>query len=155
MSGQLHPSFLRAAASVLALMVAWTAATYFWEGYHNHHWWTQDYLLSLLIPFAIMPAVVCLAWVPSQFEFSDTHLTIRFPFRRLRTLAWDDLEYYGWFESVYGLQFRTAGTYTFYPQALPRREWRMLKSFLCTTFPQRKASGYIGARLFQWRRKKT
>jgi hypothetical protein len=98
-----------------------------------------------------MPAVVCLAWVPAQFEFSETHLTIRFPLRRLYTLPWDDLEYYGWFEGVYGPQFHTVGTFTFYPQALPKPEWQMLKSFLSTTFPERKASGFIGARLFQWK----
>jgi hypothetical protein len=151
---QLHPSFLRAAASILVLLVALAAATYFWEGYHNHHWWTRGYIVSLLVPFAFMVAVVCLASVPSHLEVSDTHLTIRFSFRRLRTVPWDDLEYYGWFEGVYGFQFHTAGTFAFYPQALPRREWRMFKSFLYTKFPERKASGFIGARFFQWSWKK-
>jgi hypothetical protein len=154
MSAQLHPSFLRATASVLASMVAVAAAGYFWEGYHNHHWWSRDYLLSLLIPFAIMPAVVCVVWVPWRLEFSPTELTIQFLFRPLHTIEWDDLHYYGWFRGVYGLQFRTSGTLTFYPQALPRREWRAFKTFLRTTFPERKASGSIGGRLFQWPWKK-
>ena len=157
MSVRLHPSFLRAAASVLVLLAALAAATYFWEGYHDHHWWTRGYWISLLVLFPVMVAVVCLAAVPSHLEFTDTHLTIRFPFRRLRNVAWDDLEYYGWLEGVYGLQFRTAGTFSLYPQALSRREWRMLKNFLFTTFPERKASGFIGARFYQWpwRKKKT
>ncbi len=155
MTTRLHPSFLRAAASTLVLFTALTAATYLWQGYHDHHWWTRGYIFSLLIPFAILPLFICLAWVPTRFEFSETHLTVQFPFRSLETVAWDDLEYFGWFEGVYGMRFHTAGTLTFYPQAFPRREWRMLKAFLCTAFPERKGSGFIGSRLFQWPRKKT
>ena len=157
MRAQLHPSFVRAATSVLALLVALAAVTYFWQGYHEHHWWTRAYFVSLLIPFAIGPLAVCFATVPSRLEFSDTQLIIQFPLRRLRTIPWDDLKYYGWLEGVFGLQFYTAGTFSIYPQAFPRREWRMFKSFLFTTFPERKASGFIGARFYQWpwRKKKT
>jgi len=138
-------------------MVVVTAAAYFWQGYHQNLWWSRGYFLTLLIPFTIAPAIVCVAWVPLQFEFSDTELTIRFAFRPQRTVSWDDLQYYGWFEGVYGLQFHSSGTFTFYPDALPRREWRMFKNFLLTAFPERKASGFIGARLFQWpwKKKKT
>ncbi len=60
--------------------------------------------------------------------------------------------YYGWFRGVYGLQFHNEGT--FYPQALPHRKWRTFKDFLFTTFPERKAAGSIGSRLFQWPWKK-
>jgi len=151
---QLHPSFIRAAASVLAWMLALTALMYFWQGYHQNLWWSGGYFLNLLIPFTIAPAVVCIAWVPLHFEFTDTELTIQFPFRPPRTVSWDDLQYYGLFEGVYGLQFHTSGTFTIYPAALPRGEWRVFKNFLLTTFPERKASGFIGARLFQWPWKK-
>jgi hypothetical protein len=154
---QLHPSFLRGAASVLSWLVALTAISYAWQGYHKHHWWTRDYFLTLLIPFTIMPAFICFMAVPSRLEFSDTDLIIQFLFRRPRTIPWDDLAYYGWLEGVYGLQFRGAGMLDILPQALPRREWQMFKSFLFTTFPERKASGFIGARFFQWpwKKKKT
>jgi hypothetical protein len=154
MSVRVHPSFARAAASVLALMILGTAVAYLWQGYREHSWWSHNYFVSLVIPFTIVPVIVCVAWVPSQFEFNDTHLTIRFPFRPLRIVPWDDLQYYGWLEGVYGLQFRNAGTFSLLPQALPKREWRMFKRFLYTTFPDRKASGFIGARFYQWPRKK-
>ena len=138
-------------------MLALATVAYFWQGYHQNLWWSRGYFLSLLIPFTVAPVVVCVAWVPLQFEFSDTHLTIQFAFRPQHVVPWDDLQYYGWFEGVYGLQFYTSGTFTFYPQALPRREWRALKDFLSATFPERKASGFIGARFFQWpwKKKKT
>ncbi len=154
MNAQLHPSFFRAAARILALFIALAAAAYFWQGYYGHHWWTRDYILSLLIPLAIVPTLVCVVWVPLRLECSPTRLTIQFLFRPLYSVAWDDLEYYGWFRGVFGLQFRSSGTFTFYPQALPRREWRAFKTFLRATFPERKASGSIGARLFQWPWKK-
>ena len=112
-------------------------------------------MVSLLIPFAIAPLFISVAWVPTRFEFSDTHLTVQFLFRSAETVPWDDLEYHGWLQGVYALQFRGAGKLTFYPQAFPRREWRMLKTFLRTRFPDRKASGFIGNRFFQWPRKKT
>jgi hypothetical protein len=129
--------------------------SYIWQGYREHQWWTLGYIVSLLIPFAVMVSFVYLMAVPSRLEFTDTHLIIRLPFRRPQNAAWDDLEYYGWLEGVYGLQFRTAGTVSFFPQALPKREWQMFKRFLHTTFPDRKASGFIGARFYRWPWKKT
>ncbi len=154
MRAQLHPSFFRAAIVLLIWFVGLAAATYFWQGYYQHHWWSRDYFLTLLIPFALLAIVVCLVWVPWRLEYSDTELTIQFLFRPLHVLAWEDLQYYGWFRGVYGLQFHNEGTFTFYPQAFPHREWRTFKGFLFTTFPERKASGSIGARLFQWPWKK-
>ena len=91
--------------------------------------------------------------VPSHLEFTDTHLINRHPFRHLKNAAWDDLEYYGWVEFGYVLKFRTVGTISFLPQALPKREWQMFKRFLYTTFPDRKASGLI-PRFYRWLRKK-
>ena len=155
MSVQLHPSFARAAASVLAVVAAFTAATYFWQGYHEHHWWTRDYIVSLLIPFTIMPLAVCIMFVPRRLEFSETHFTIQLPFRRLYTIAWVDLEHYGSGENVFMMQFSDVGTFQIFAQAFRRSEWRMLKNFLSATFPERKASGYFGDRMFRWPRKKT
>ena len=155
MTTRLHPSFVRASASTLALLIAMSAVGYLWQGYHDGQWWSRGYTLSLLIPFAIMVLFISITWVPTRFEFSDTHLTVQFPFRSPETVPWDDLEYYGWLEGVYALQFRGAGKLTFYPQAFPRREWRLLKTFLRSTFPERKASGFIGTRFFKWPRKKT
>jgi hypothetical protein len=53
-------------------------------------------------------------------------------------------------EGTYGFQFRTAGGFALYPHAFPRHEWRMLTNFLNTTFRERKASGFIGGRFYQW-----
>jgi hypothetical protein len=155
MSVQLHSSFIRAGASVLAAIALLTGATYFWQGYHENHWWARDYLISLLIPFTIAPFAVCIMFVPRRLEFSDTHFTIQLPFRRLYTMEWEDLDYYGSGPNVFMMQFSGVGTFQIFAQAFRRSEWRTLKTFLSTKFPDRKASGYFGDRMFRWPRKKT
>ena len=143
MNTRLHPSFVRAAASVIAWLLLLIPLTYLFQPRLDYRSSTTGFAIALLS----MPLFVCVIWVPSQLEFSATHLTIRFPFRPLYTVPWDDLEYYGWFKGVYGLQFHGTGVFTFYPQALPRSEWSALKNFLSTTFPERKAGGAFGNRL--------
>src|SRR2546425_1209729 len=120
MNMQLHPSLARACATVVAMLLAVTAIAYFWQGYHGHHWWTRDYILSLLIPFTIAPIAVCLMFVPSRLEFSDTAFVIQLPFRRLYTLSWDDLRYYGRGKNVFMIQFSGVGTFQIFAQALRR-----------------------------------
>lgn len=147
---RLHPNFLRAAAIVVVMMLFVTIAGYFWQGYHDNHWWKRDYIWSLLIPFMIFPAVVCLAFVPFRLEFTDTEFVIQMPFRQLYTLSWDDLEYYGPGNNVCMIQFSGVGTFQIFTQAFRWSEWRMLTDFLSDKFPDRKTSWYIGDRLFKW-----
>ncbi|HEV2805928.1 MAG TPA: hypothetical protein VGW57_13475 [Chthoniobacterales bacterium] len=155
MSVRLRPSFFRCVAWVAAGMLVLTVITYFWEGYRDNHWWTRDYILSLLIPFVIAPFAIWLMFVPSHLELSDSHLTIKFPFRRLQTLAWCDLEYYGAGPNVFMIQFAGSGTLQIFPHAFSRSDWRMLKNFFSSTFPEKKASGFIGDRMFKWPRRQT
>jgi hypothetical protein len=155
MSVQLRPSFLRCAAWVTLALVMVSVVGYFWQGYRENHWWTHGYMLSLLIPFGIAPLVVWFMFVPSRLEFSDSEFIIQFPFRRRHTLNWSDLQYYDSGENVFMIQFTSVGTFQIFPQAFRRSEWRMLKNFLVTTFPDRKASGYFGDRMFKWPRRKT
>ncbi|HVF71725.1 MAG TPA: hypothetical protein VM940_08955 [Chthoniobacterales bacterium] len=155
MSVHLRPSFLRSTASVTLALAALAVATYFWQGYRENHWWTHRYMLSLLIPFGIAPLMVWFMFVPARLEFSDKDFTIRFPFRPLHTLDWSDLQHYGSGPNVFMIQFAGVGTFQIFPQAFRRSEWRMLKSFLSTTFPDRKASGYFGDRMFKWPWRKT
>jgi hypothetical protein len=137
MNTRLHPSFARAAASVIVWLLLLIPLTYLFQPSLDYRSWATGFAVASLL----MPLFVCVIFVPLQLEWSTTHLTIRFPLRPLCRVPWDDLEYYGWFKGVYGLRFRGPGTFTFYPGALPRGEWRALKSFLSTTFPERKAGG--------------
>jgi hypothetical protein len=155
MSVQLCPRFLRCAAWVTLALAVVTVVGYLWQGYRENHWWTHGYMLSLLIPFGIAPLIVWFMFVPSRLEFSDSKFIIQFPFRPLHTLNWFDLQYYGAGENVFMIRFTSVGTFQIFPQAFRRNEWRMLKNFLVTTFPDRKASGYFDDRMFKWPRRKT
>jgi len=155
MSVQLRPSFLRCAAWVTLALAVVTVVAYFWLSYRENHWWTHGYMLSLLIPFGIAVLIVWLMFVPARLEFSDSEFIIQFPFRPLHTLNWSDLQYYGSGENVFMIQFASVGTFQIFLQAFRRSERRMLKNFLATTFPDRKASGYFGDRMFKWPRRKT
>jgi hypothetical protein len=135
-------------------MLALAVIAYFWQGYRENHWWTRDYILTMLIPFVIVPLAVWLMFVPSQLEFSDSQITIKFPFRPLHTFSWSDLHYYGAGPNVFMIQFAGVGTFQIFPQAYRRSDWRMLKNFLSSTFPDKKASAYIGDRMFKWPRRK-
>lgn len=80
---------------------------------------------------------------------------VQFRFRRLHTLEWSNLQYYGSGRNVFLIQFASAGTFEIFPQAFQRREWRLLKNFLSTTFPDKKAAGCFGDRMFKWPRRKS
>jgi hypothetical protein len=155
MSVQLRPSFLRCVIWVTSVLTVFVVITYIWQGYRENHWWTPRYMLSLLIPFGIAPIFVWVMFVPSRLEFSDSAITIQFPFRPLHTLDWSDLQYYGPGPNVFMIQFASVGTFQIFPRAFRRSEWRMFKNFICTTFPDRKASGFVGDRMFKWPRRKT
>lgn len=155
MNMQLRPSFLRASTLVVAALVVVTAVLYLWQGYYEHRWWTRDYILSLFIPFSIAPIAVWFIFVPTRLEFNDTHFSIQMPFRRLYTLPWSDLQFYATGRNVFMIQFSGAGTFQLFAHAFRKREWAILKNFLSSTFPERKASGYVGDRMFKRRRRRT
>jgi len=119
-------------------MLVLTLIAYFWQGYRENKWWTQDYILTMVIPFAVVPVVVWFMFVPSLFEFSDSEITIKFPFRRVHILPWSDLQHYGAGPNVFMIQFAGAGTFQMFAQAFPGAEWRTLTNFLSTRFPERK-----------------
>jgi len=155
MNVQLRPSFVRVSMPVTTVLVVVTAIGYFCQGYYEHHWWTREYILSLLIPLFVAPIAVWLMFVPERLEFSDTHFTIQLPFRPVHTVPWSALQYYGAGSSVFMIQFSGVGTFQIFAHAFRRSEWGLLKTFLSSTFPERKASGYIGGRMFKWPRRKT
>ena len=155
MSVQLRPNFFRCAAWVVTAMLLLAVIPYFWQGYRENHWWTRDYMLTMFIPFIIFPLAIWFMFVPSQLEFSESKITIKFPFRPLHTLSWSDLQHYGSGPNVFMIQFVGTVTFQIFPQAFRRKDWRMLKDFLSSTFPDKKASGHFGDRMFKWSRKKT
>ena len=65
----------------------------------------HDALISLII---IPPALGSLIWfffVPRRLEFSNTFITIKPALGSLRTLRWDELEYFGPARGVFVFSF--------------------------------------------------
>jgi hypothetical protein len=134
--------FLR---TVLGSLVAIFTISYFWQGYHQGHWWSPDYIFSLSIPVLIIACVVWGAFVPLDFAVSEECLTIRFAFRRRRNIGWDKLRLWGsGGEATFLLKFANHGTFQVGLFAFPRSQRRWLKDFLASRFPQRKARGWLG-----------
>lgn len=153
MTIQLRPSFIRCAFAVAVSLLFVSAIAYFLDRYQETNW-PREYMLTLLIPFAIAPTLVWFMFVPKRLEFSETQFTIQFPFRPLHTLDWSDLEYYGAGENVFMIQFASIGTFQIFGQAFRRNDWRLLRNFLRSTFPDKRASGSIGDWMFKWPRRK-
>jgi hypothetical protein len=143
MTVQLHPSFFRCAVAVTSVLLVVCIIGYFRQGYLENHWWTSDYVLSLLIPLVVVPVLTWFMFVPSRLEFSDTDFTIKFLFRSLHNFVWLDLHSYGPGENVFVIQF-TARTFQILPQAYRRTDRRMLENFLSSRFPDKKVSNHRG-----------
>lgn len=154
MTVRLQPSFIRSSTTVLIAIVGVTALSYVWQGYHQHHWWTRGYMLSLVVPVVLGPVAVWLMFVPRRLEFTETDFTIQFYLRRLHTLPWDELKYYGRGNNVFMLQFVGQEAFQIFSSAFPKGQWRLLTNFLSNRYPDRKASGYIGNLMFKWRGRK-
>jgi hypothetical protein len=123
---------------------------YIREGYGKNRW---DIDYSLVIPITM---AVLFAWffgVPKDLEFSDTHFIIRRRFGRTVTLPWSDLKYWGsWnYTPTFMIQFGDSRRFGVLNSAYSKAEWSKLIGFLSANFPDRQASGFIGARMFRWK----
>jgi len=142
---KLTPSPLLFLRTVLGGLIVMILFTYLWQGYHEDHWWSSGYILSLAIPVILTPCILWLAFVPSKFDLSDESLHIRFAFRQDHKIDWNELKFWGsGGESTFLLQFASRGTFQIALFAFPRSQRRQLIDFLRSRFPQRKATGWLG-----------
>gem|GEM_PF-6401541 len=128
-----------------------TFLDYLLQGLRDHQWWSIGYILSLGLPFSIFVAFVWFGFVPRKLEYSEDEFTIRLLFRKELTLPWSELEYYypnG--PGVYMIQFEGRSTFQIAGCAYRSREWKAFREFMDTSFPDQRASGSVGSRLFKW-----
>jgi hypothetical protein len=146
----LTPSFFRSSTKVLIGLLAITVAGYLWDGYHDKNWWGAGYIESLSIPFVIAPVLVWFIFVPRRLEYSDSEFVIDRRFTSICSLPWSQLCYYGKGNNVFMIQFEGRQAFQFFAGAFSKSEWAAFLAFLSDRFPDKKASGYIGARMFRW-----
>lgn len=134
--------FLR---TVFGSLLAVFLVAYFWQGYGEGHWWSSGYMLSLAIPVVLFPAILWLAFVPSELVVSDEFLQIRYLLRDRHRIDWSDLKFWGnGGEATFLLQFVGRGTFQIALFAFPRNQRRAVVDFLQNRFPQRKARAWFG-----------
>jgi hypothetical protein len=147
---QLVPSFWRASGTVAVVWLMGCSASYFYQGYVEHKWWTLGYAESLLIPAAFLVAVVWIAFVPTFLEISDTSLRIKFHFRKHHDMPWSQLKYWGTAESVFMIQFGGRLTFQIFLRAYSSKQRIHFAEFFSSKFPKQKAGGWFGNRGFKW-----
>ena len=149
---RLIPSMRRSTVSVLRIMLIGTVATYFYQGFVEQKWWSLGYVLSLAIPFAIVPTVVWFMFVPGHLEFDDLSLFVQPRFRKIRTLPWAEMIHWGKGEGVFFIRFSGSQMISILSSAYPPEQWMHLTEFLSAEFPDRKADGLVGTWSFRLRR---
>src|SRR5580765_1908253 len=93
-SVDLKPSFVRTVNSYLVFVVLF-GLPYFIGASVKHGGKEHDALISLIIIPAALGSLIWFFFVPHRLEFSNTDIAIKPALGSLRTLRWDELEYFG------------------------------------------------------------
>lgn len=145
----LVPSFTRTVATVLVSLLMVTVLAAISEYWGTGHWWSHGYIVSLAIPFILVPAFVWFAFVPRRVELTENELTIFRLFGPVICIPLDELEYYMSCGEVFMIQpHGRSSAYQIFPGAFPRQNWRAFIHELEARYPERKASYYVGATLY-------
>jgi hypothetical protein len=150
----LNASFVRAFTKTLTTLLVVSSAAYLWDGYYDGKWWDVGYIESLSIPLVIFPVIVWFMFVPKRLEYSESDFVIDRRFAKICTLPWSQLRYYGPGNNVFMIQFEGRQAFQLFAGAYGRSEWAAFLAFLSNRFPHQRASGYLGARMFKWRKRK-
>ncbi len=140
----LRPSVLLFLRTVWGGMLLVTVAGYFWQGMVENLWWSFDYVISMLIPFTVMPLFLWFMFVPKEIVISDRFVVITFSLRSARRFEWNGLRYWG--DNVhlmFVLQFTNSRTQQLALFAFPKDQQQQFKKFVKGRFPKRKARGWF------------
>lgn len=146
---RLIPSVQRSTVSVLRVMLIGTVATYFYQGFVAHKWWSVGYVLSLAIPFMIVPTAVWFMFVPGHLEFDDLSLFVQPRFRNMLTLQWSEMIHWGKGQGVFFIRFSGGQIISIFSRAYPPEHWINLTEILSAKFPDRTADGYVATWTFR------
>ncbi len=100
--------------------------------------------MSLSIPFVLMIIAIWFGFVPRLLEYDEHAITIHSWWMGRHTYQWQDLKYFGSGFNVFLLQFGSKQAFQILAQAYPKKDWREFICFLKQTFPNKRASGWLG-----------
>ena len=146
---RLTPVKSRSPLVFIAILVPIPILGGLYEGYVVRNW-NQAYDF-LTMPIGLLAVILFIKYgfASGVIEFSEDELKITRRFRGEESYAWKYLKYYGYFESVFMLQFGDNAALQILPGAYSAEDWSKLEDFLTSHFPDRKANGVWGARLFK------
>ena len=148
----LTPSFNRFLGNYLLWIGSFAILTYLWQGYYNGDWWKIGYFESLLIPISIMMVFIWYGFVPKKLGYSDEKFEIDNFMNGKNSISWSELKYHGYGRGVYMIEFNGTDTFQISKWAYSKNEWFEFMNFLTTHFPDKKATGYFGNKMFKWRK---
>jgi hypothetical protein len=105
-----------------------------------------------VVVLAIIPLIFAiLTWlgVGDTIEFSDDECKILSAGGKEMRYAWKDLQYYGDGKGFYMIEFKDNPALQIYQGCYSSEDWSKLMDFLSFRYPDQKADGYIGSRLFK------
>jgi hypothetical protein len=132
-----------------AILVPFLVLGYFYEGYEMGNWHLAYDFLTMPIGLLAFILAIKYGFASGVIEFSEDEFRITHQFRGERSYEWKYLKYYGYFESVFMIQFGDNTALQILPGAYLAGDWSKLENFLTSHFPDRKADGFGGARLFK------
>ena len=104
--------------------------------------WPEEYILSLTIPFTVMPIFVWYAFVPRRIRYNEEELEFTSRLSGVSTLPFSALRTWGFGRQTIFLRFVGPGTnrrmIQIAPAFYPKDEIECLLSFLRANFPERK-----------------
>jgi hypothetical protein len=141
-------SILAGFFSLMAMFLLVSGFTYFFQGEHQHRWWSTTYIISLSIPMAIIPAVVWFGFVPRRIRYNRDVLEFTSRFFGVQSLPLSKLRHWGFGRNVLMLEFEKTAlsrrtlqiALSFYPQAVQAE----FLEFLSSNFPERKTGVWWG-----------
>jgi hypothetical protein len=135
---------------IILFFILFPILGYFYEGYARGDWYQAHYALSFIVPAVVIPLVLRYLFVSGPIEYTEDYFKIVTRLRGEVTYPWSDLKYYGDGNGDFLIQFGEEPAIQIFFSSYVNEDWQMLVNFLTAHFPERKADGFVGTRLFKW-----
>ena len=137
-------STLRGFLMLLGSLITCSALAYFYQGYVQHLWWNDEYIVSLAIPFTLIAMVVWFGFVPGRMRYDDQGIELTSHLGRAKSLPFAQMKHWGLVDGLILLEFDhlVQISRSFY---LPS-ECEKFQAFLEHNFPERRTALWLGTR---------
>lgn len=107
-------------------------------------------MASMTLPISLFILFAWFGFIPRVIAYSEESFLIDMLICGNKILPWSELKYYGQGNNVFMIQFNGTRTFQISKLAYSSDQWTDFVTFLQTNFPDKKATGSIGDRMFKW-----